>query len=44
MFFMFQNELTSLSLLKTVKADTNVRRFRTALNYKYFKTRVKSLK
>ncbi len=41
---MFQNKLTSSSSLKAVKADTNMRRSRTTLNRKYFKTRVKSLK
>ena len=34
----------SLSLLKAVKININVRRFRTISNRKYFKTRVKSLK
>ncbi len=41
---MFQNELASSSSLKAVKADINVCRSRTALNYKYLRTRVKSLK
>ncbi len=44
MFFMFQNELTSLSSLKAIKTDINVRYSRIALNRKYFKTRAKSLK
>ncbi len=35
---MFQSELTSLSSLKAVEADTNVRYFRTASNRKYFRT------
>ncbi len=41
---MFQNKSASLSSSEAVKTDTNVRRFRTTLNRKYFKTRVKSLK
>ncbi len=41
---MFQSELTSLNLLKAVKVNINVRRFRTALNRKYLKTLTKSLK
>ncbi len=44
MFLMFQNELTSSSLLKAIEVNTNVRRFRTTLNRKYFKTRAESLK
>ncbi len=41
---MFQSESTSSSLLKAIKTNTDMRRFRITLNYKYFKTRVKSLK
>ncbi len=41
---MFQSESASSSSLKVVKVNTNVRRSRTALNRKYFKTRAKSLK
>ncbi len=41
---MSQSELTSLSSLKVVKADTNVRRSRTASNRRYLKTLIKSLK
>ncbi len=44
MFFMSQNESASLSLLKAVKVNTNVRRSRITTNRRYFKTRVKSLK
>jgi len=44
MFLMFQNKLASSSSLKAVKINTNVRRFRTILNRRYFKTRAKSLK
>ncbi len=35
---MSQNEFASSSSLKAVKADTNVRRSRTALYRRYFKT------
>ncbi len=38
MFLIFQNELTLSSLLKAVKVNINVRRFRTTLNRKYLKT------
>ncbi len=38
MFLKFQNELILLSLLKVIKINTNVRRSRTTLNRKYFKT------
>ncbi len=44
MFLMFQNELISSSSLKAVEVNTNVRRFRTASNRRYFKTRAESLK
>ncbi len=33
-----------LSSLKVIKTNINIRRSRTALNRRYFKTRVKSLK
>ncbi len=41
---MSQSESTSSSSSEAVKTDTNMRRSRTALNRRYFKTRVKSLK
>ncbi len=41
---MSQSELTSSSSSEAVKANTDMRRFRTTSNRKYFKTRVKSLK
>ncbi len=44
MFLMFQNKLMSLSSSKAIKADINIRRSRTALNRKYFKTQAESLK
>ncbi len=44
MFLMFLNKLASLSSLKAVKINTNVRYFRITLNRKYFKTRAESLK
>ncbi len=41
---MSQNELTSLSSLKAVRVNINVRRFRTASNRRYLKTLTESLK
>ncbi len=38
MFLIFQNELASLSSLKAIKVNINIRYSRTALNRKYLRT------